>query len=76
MESVVNFILSLIEDGEIPIEIRVAEPWKSFIFSSNVFSGESPALDNSSILIDAVTGEEHLVVFVTEKRKHRGVLTQ
>ena len=64
MDSVISYIQSLINEGKTPTQIRVNEPWKSAILQSELFSGQTPVLDDASIVVDAHVEEGNYVVFV------------
>ena len=64
MDSAISYIQALLDEGKTPTQIRVNDPWKTAILQSGLFSGESPAVGDGSIVVDAQAGEAHLIVFV------------
>lgn len=74
MEDCINFIKGMLDAGHVPTEIRVDDPWKSAVLESDIFTGDSPLLADSSIVIDASAGDENVIVFVAEE-EYRAVLS-
>lgn len=74
MEECINYIKGLLGGDESPTQIRVNEPWQSTIKASDIFTGDSPLLPSSDIVVSALSGEEHMIVFIGNAT-HRAILS-
>ena len=76
MESAINYVRALVDSGRTPSAIRVNDPWQTALLQSDIFTGDTPLLD-PAIVTDAITAEEHLIVFVdVDHGEHRAVLSE
>ena len=64
----------MLSEGYTPEQIRVRQPYQTALINSAVFSGDSPILPDSSILSDALAGDESVIVLVHDGMDYRAVL--
>jgi len=74
MDACINWVVTMIDEGYTPVQIRVRQSYQTALLNSQVFSGDSPMLPDSSILSDALPGEINLIVLVHNGLNYRAVL--
>ena len=74
MDACINWVITMISEGYTPVQIRVAQSYQTALIDSPVFSGDSPLMPDSSILSDALSGDESIIVLVYDGVDYRAVL--
>lgn len=59
MESVINWVITNIDSGRIPIQIRVCEPYASEIINRNIVA--------TNIIFPPNAGQEHQIALIDEQ---------
>jgi hypothetical protein len=67
MEAVLNWVQAMLDDGHVPVEIRVDEPWAGYIISAGIV--------DAGVVGPAHAGLNDRIEFITADRQWFAVLS-